>query len=99
MGQPAHRSGQEDWKLHDPTTAPKGLKSTYLYLYAGRGGSYERMLRTQTVRLVNQLKKLGLRKLHISLHTNLSARARTTTRSGRSQLNRDCAGMVAALKK
>ena len=98
-GNPRTAAGKKTWKLHDPYYRAKGLKSTYLYLYAGRGGSYERMLRTQTVRLVNQLKKLGLRKLHISLHTNLSGKGTHNYSFWSSQLKRAWPGMVAALKK
>lgn len=98
-GNPRTTAGKKTWKAHDPYYRAKGLHDTYLYLYAGRGDSYERMLRTQTVRLVNQLKKLGLRKLHISLHTSLSGKGHHEFGAWSSQLKHAWPGMVTALKK
>jgi S-formylglutathione hydrolase FrmB len=67
-GNPKTKSGKSTWKSHDPYYRAKGLRGTYLYVYAGKnGGSLENTLRAQTIKLVKRLKALGTKKLHITL--------------------------------
>lgn len=62
------KSGKATWKSHDPYYRAKGLRGTYLYLYAGKnGGTLEDALRAQTIKVVKKLKSLGTKKLSIRL--------------------------------
>lgn len=67
-GNPKTKSGKTTWKSHDPYYRAKGLRGTYLYVYAGKhGGTLENALRAQTIKLVKKLKSLGTKKLSITL--------------------------------
>jgi S-formylglutathione hydrolase FrmB len=70
-GNPKTKSGKSTWKHHDPYYLAKGLRGTYLYVYAGKnGGSLENTLRAQTIKLVKRLTALGTKKLHITLSSH-----------------------------
>lgn len=70
-GNPKTKSGKATWKKHDAYYLAKGLRGTYLYMYAGKnGGSLENALRAQTLKLVKRLKALGTKKLQITLSSH-----------------------------
>ncbi|MBA3019477.1 alpha/beta hydrolase family protein [Propionicimonas sp.] len=99
-GNPKTKTGAKTWKKHDPYYLAKGLRGTYLYLYAGKnGGSVESALRAQTIKLAKRLKSLGTAKLKITLRTHTSSNGTHSYKYWSAQLKSAWPGVVAALKK
>jgi len=99
-GNPKQKSSVKIWKKHDPYYLAKGLRSTSLYLYAGKnGGSLENTLRAQTIKLSSRLKKLGLKKLRLTLSIHTGTYGTHNKNFWAPQLTKAWPGMVAALQK
>jgi diacylglycerol O-acyltransferase / trehalose O-mycolyltransferase len=99
-GNPKTTSGARTWKKHDPYYLAKGLKGTYLYLYAGKnGGSLESTLRAQVLKLKNKLTSLGTSKLQITVSTHTGSYGTHNYSYWSAQLAKAWPGVVNALKK
>ncbi len=97
-GSPKKASGKATWKKHDPYYRAKGLRGIHLYLYAGTTGRYERTLRAQTIKLAKRLKKLGVKKLGITLSSHTGSRGTHAYPSWRPRLVAAWPGAISALK-
>lgn len=99
-GNPKTKSGKATWKRHDPYYLAKGLRDTYLYVYAGKnGGSMESALRAQTIKLVKRLKALGTKKLHITLSSHTGTKGTHNYRYWTPRLSAAWAPLAAALHR
>ncbi len=97
-GNPETKSGKALWKKHDPYYLAKGLRGTYLYVYAGKnGGSLENALRAQTIKLVKRLKTLGTKKLHITLSHHTGTKGTHSYRYWAPKLSAAWAPLASAL--
>jgi S-formylglutathione hydrolase FrmB len=97
-GNPKTKSGKATWKAHDPYYLAKGLRGTYLYLYAGKnGGTMENALRAQTIKLVKKVKSLGTTKLAITLSYHTGAKGTHAYKYWAPRLYAAWPGVAAAL--